>query len=263
MRNRIFTFIIILFTARSTLKAQEPAFKFHLAFEDATGAKDTLWLIWDSTATSGYDAQFGEVPVSIPKDTFQVYIRYNATDTGKVKALNYNSNGCDFYICAQNYVCPINMYWDTSLIFNNNLPFEIREAYLDNNWFFFNNNWAPNHLFNMMTTDSILLPKFNYWSQDHFPMYFYMGYPIFIGIKESGHILSEVPICPNPVQDQLYLKMSQQENYQMYIRDINGNIIQQKIIDNNTIDCQALPQGLYFLELKNEKHHFIQKFIKN
>jgi len=29
----------------------QPQWKFHIAYEDATGAKDTMWFIWDESAT--------------------------------------------------------------------------------------------------------------------------------------------------------------------------------------------------------------------
>jgi len=264
MKNRIFTYLIILFTASSTLKAQEPAFKFHLAFEDATGAKDTLWLIWDSLATNGYDALFGEEPVSIPNDTFQVYVRYSVTDTGKVKSYPFDYSGIGFQIHAKNYVYPINMYWDTSLIFNNNLPFTINMAILDNEWFFFQtNDPSLHHQYSMMYEDSIQLPWFYWGSQDHFPIIFSFGYDPFLetSIKEVNS--SEVFIYPNPVSDQLYIKIPKKGTYQVQIRDVNGKIVKEQFINlTNTVQVKELLQGLYFLELKNEKHHFIQKFIK-
>jgi hypothetical protein len=40
----------------------QPQWRFHLAFEDATGAKDTLWFIYDTTATIGWDSHLGEGP---------------------------------------------------------------------------------------------------------------------------------------------------------------------------------------------------------
>lgn len=42
---------IALFFAIPVLSFSQPQWKFHVAFEDATNAKDTIWFIWDTTAT--------------------------------------------------------------------------------------------------------------------------------------------------------------------------------------------------------------------
>jgi hypothetical protein len=42
-------YFIVGFTCY-TLQAQQP-WRFHIAFEDGTGARDTLWMIFDNTAT--------------------------------------------------------------------------------------------------------------------------------------------------------------------------------------------------------------------
>ena len=145
-----YVFFVSFFLINNKINSQTPDFKFHLAFEDATGAKDTIWVIWDSLATNGYDPIFNETPQSLPTNNFRVYMYYNATDSGKVKALGYNYNGVNFHIHAKDYVYPITMTWDTSIMYNNNLPFQIREAILDNEWFFLNNNWPPYHAYNML-----------------------------------------------------------------------------------------------------------------
>jgi hypothetical protein len=49
MKKNLFSFLLAL-TFCCSITAQ-PQWKFHIAYEDATGAKDTIWLIWDTTAT--------------------------------------------------------------------------------------------------------------------------------------------------------------------------------------------------------------------
>ena len=53
-----------------------PLWKFWIAFEDATGAKDSIWLIFDPSASfdSNTDTVFGEV--SNPYDSTVFGIRY-------------------------------------------------------------------------------------------------------------------------------------------------------------------------------------------
>lgn len=246
-----------------------PQFKFHLAFEDATGAKDTVWLILDSLATGGYDTIFGEIPVSIPTGVFQVYIEIGMNDTSKVSAVptSYTSGG--FQILAQNYVYPLILYWDTSLIYNNNLPFTIDCAYLDNDWFFFNNDGTLMYLFNMMNTDSVELPKFYYGSQEQFPMNFTMSSNLStycsVSIKEE-HSKTGINLYPNPTSDKLLVELNDNINtvIELKLMDVRGTVLKQlSIADNRTIlDISDLPSGLYFIEMFNNSFSYREKLIK-
>lgn len=243
-----------------------PQFKFHLAFEDATGAKDTVWLILDTLATLGSDAIFGEIPVSLPTDTFQVYIELGVNDTRKISAVPtlYESGG--FQILAQNYVYPLTMYWDTSLIYNNNLPFTINYAYLDNDWFFFNNDGTLIYLFNMMNTDSVELPKFYYWSEEQFPINFSFNVSSGVGIKEDKFNASTISVFPNPTQTQLLVQLNENINgvAKLKLMDIRGTILKQFVVstDRTFVDVSDLPSGVYVIEVLNGKFSYREKIIK-
>lgn len=242
-----------------------PQFKFHLAFEDATGAKDTVWLILDTLATSGYDTIFGEMPISLPSNIFQVYIKLGVNDTGKVSAVPYEFGG--FQILAKNYVYPLTMYWDTSLIYNNNLPFTInKDIYLDNDWFFFNNDGSLFHLFNMRSADSVELPKFYYGSQEQFPLNFSFNVSSGVGIKEDNFNSSTISVFPNPTQTQLlvYLNENIDGAAELKLMDVRGTTIKQLVMSTNKtiVDVSDLPSGLYFIEVFNEKFSSREKIIK-
>ncbi len=242
-----------------------PQFKFHLAFEDATGAKDTLWLIWDSLATGNYDTIFGEKPVSLLPNAFQVY--YCFGDTLKVRADNTINGGTDLLILAKNYTYPLTMYWDSSLIYHNNLPFTIGHAYLDNEWFFFNNDGSLIEEFNMMQTNSVLLPKFYYWSQEQFPLHFSMGYgDLGISIKEEKNKDTWVKIYPNPVFDKLVVELKDKLmiNNQFQLIDINGKLLKQRSFSSNkiSVDLSNLSKGIYFIEVFNNNFSYRKKIIK-
>lgn len=243
-----------------------PQFKFHLAFEDATGAKDTVWLILDTLATGGYDIIFGEKPISLPTGVFQVYYDMGINDTGKVSAVptNYESGG--FQIKAKNYVYPLTMYWDTSLIFNNNLPFTIGYAWLDNDWFFLNNNEPPANMFNMLKVDSVELPQFYYGSQSQFPLYFSIGIDDGVSVKEEQIRSISIRFYPNPVFDMLEveLKSEVEHNHQLRLFDVNGKLMKQMnfLTKNITINLSNLPSGLYFIEVFNNSFSYREKIIK-
>jgi hypothetical protein len=235
-----------------TLKAQEPDFKFHLAFEDATGAKDTVWMVWDSLATMGYDTIFNEYPHSLPTDTFQVYIKYSGVDSGKVRAYPFNVSATGFNIEAQNYVYPISMYWDTSLIFHNNLPFTINSAQLDNEWFFFNGN-HPNdpQIYSMIYEDSIELPTFNWGSQEHFPMVFSFGYDPFLDTYIKENFDSKLLLYPNPTSSQLVIRIKEPSFYKVNIINIEGKqVVEQQLNStHNVVNVNHLPNGIYHYKI--------------
>lgn len=243
-----------------------PQFKFHLAFEDATGAKDTVWLILDTLATGGYDIIFGEKPISLPTGVFQVYYDMGINDTGKVSAVptNYESGG--FQILAQNYIYPLIMYWDTSLIYNNNLPFTVNYSYLDNEWFFFNNDGTLIHLFNMMNTDSVELPKFYYGSQEQFPLNFSFNVSSGVGINEDNFNPSTVSVFPNPTQTQLLVHLNENIDgvAKLKLMDIRGTVLKQLVIstDRTIVDVSNLPSGVYVIEVFNNSFSYREKIIK-
>lgn len=266
--RKIQLIIICLILTLSKANAQEPQFKFHLAFEDATGAKDTVWLIFDTLATSGYDTIFGEKPLSLLPNIFQVYLELGINDTGKVSAVPTSYELYGFPIMAQNYVYPINMYWDTSLIYNNNLPFVINTATLDNEWFFFNNNDALNHIYHMQYEDSIQLPWFSWGSQEQFPINFGFGYDYMLNTSIINDKNKSIPILlyPNPTSGKLLVKLKDDIEIilELKLMDVKGTILKQLFITNNKaiIDISDLPTGLYFIEVFNNRFSYREKIIK-
>ena len=273
MKNKypIFFFIFIFFSLNK-ITAQEPQFKFHLAFEDATGAKDTIWFIWDSTATSNYDTIFGEYPQDLTSNNFHVYMKYNQTDSLKVKAIPVNDDLQGMQLLAQNYVYPIILRWDSALLVTNNLPFTINEAILGNDWFFTQAN-DPNFsgAFCLMHGDSVVMPSFNWGSQDHFPLLFGIGYNPniqgHVGVGEYSFLPDDVDVYPNPTNSSFMVSFKNQEfnKKQLTIVDISGKKVYELVTnkDKEVIDLGTYPKGVYFLEILIENEKVVQKIIKN
>ncbi len=91
--------------------------KFYLAFEDATGARDTLWLIWHPENTPvDDDPAFGEIslPVSvIDTGQFVLWFDGNFLKSGRrIYAPAYCWAGIAIH--ASNYELPITVSWDTT-----------------------------------------------------------------------------------------------------------------------------------------------------
>lgn len=72
---------------------------------------------------------------------------------------------------------------------------------------------------------------------------------------------SEVTIYPNPVRDELLVKRSIGEAFNIRIYDINGNtLFEKKLYNSESINISYLPTGLYFLAI-NQKT--VYKLIKH
>ena len=111
----------------------QPQFKFWLAFQDSIGQTDTLWVVIDSTTNSSYlDSSWGEVPITqVDTGVFTTYFKYSIVkqkDTTKVYTAAPYEKEYRIWINAVNYSLPITVRWDTSLLTNNNLPWDIGTA---------------------------------------------------------------------------------------------------------------------------------------
>ena len=55
--------LLALACSLAVAAAAQPTWRFHLAFEDGTGARDTIWFVFDTTATNSagmVDEHLGE-----------------------------------------------------------------------------------------------------------------------------------------------------------------------------------------------------------
>lgn len=271
--------ILFLMLGLNNVQAQiTPEFKFHLAFEDATGAKDTLWFIWDSTANSyTYDTIFGEIPQDLSSPNFHVYFKYNSTDSSKIVAKSTNSNDHGGQIWAQNYVYPITLKWDSALLFTNNLPFDLNGAFLSNDWFFGaggNNCFSPDFIgvFCMLHSDSVYMPAYTWGTADQFPLFFSMAYDYSIqghttSVDEKNLHSTAITIYPNPFNNSFVVGFKPQltDKKQLIVTDFSGKKVFESFTskEKTTINLHNYPAGIYFLEVLIENEKVVKKIIKN
>ncbi len=272
MKPIYLTLISILLTLTSFSQTQ-PQFKFWLAFEDSIGAKDTLWVIIDSTTNSSFlDSAWGEIPIT-NADTgkFLTYFQYSIDkkkDTTKVYTAATYEKEVSIWIGAVNYHLPITVRWDSSLLRNNGLPWEIRASTLYNYFTAYAGLDFINAdgYFQMEFADSILFPKFNWFTRNHFPLDFYISdKPLFVGINNKPYKTSIKPtIWPNPATNIVSVEANEIiENIQ--ILNLNG----QNLFNSNGAYSQFqkikpnLNQGIYLIRIKTKTHTYHEKIIIN
>lgn len=249
----------------------QPQFKFWLAFEDSIGQRDTLWVIIDSTTTSSFlDSAWGEIPIINPDSgKFLTYFQYSIDkkkDTTKVYTAATYEKGVSIWIGAVNYHLPITVRWDSSLLRNNGLPWEISASALYNYFTAYAglNYINPDGYFQMEFTDSILLPKFNWFTKNHFPLQLYLAdKPLFVGINnEPNNFYIKPSIWPNPASNTVFVNSNEKiENIQLI--NING-IIESTfyVMQTNSVKIPISGKpGLYFLKIQTVNQTYFEKLI--
>src|SRR5690554_1169786 len=202
--------LIFVSVIHNTTKAQlqqDAQWAFYIAFEDATGAKDTVWILAD-TANTWYDmvsGLYGEVPITLDSVNFQVWFYHPAENSYPYETWNRyntlvfpieNNYPMGNSIEAANYELPIMMRWDSSL-FNADVLYEygdrVNQAYFDSDYFF---GLGLDGLgYNFLEDNHVEMP---YIGVSHFPLTvrIYRGpYPPLAVAKIDD---SEFSIYPNP-----------------------------------------------------------------
>ena len=247
-----FLFLFLIVIGCNYLMAQnQPQWKFPIAFEDATGAKDTVFFVWDSTATMQLDSALGEYPVNLMHGVFQVYWAYNS-DTTKVYAIPISNPFFNNAVVAKNYVYPIKISWDTSLFRSTSLPSPVNCAEMSNEYFF--DPWTMCQNFNMLLTDSVMAPYFNWGSHEQFPINIALNrvaYCCVNGVEENSK--NSFFISPNPFSTTTQITLSKTyHTISLSVYDMQGKLVAQ----NQYADCdkiqlnrKGLTNGMYFLKL--------------
>lgn len=204
----IYKFILI-FLFPFTMSAQQQ-WKFHIAFEDATGARDTVWMVYDTTAHTSTPVDFtlGEGHYNFDYTKFNVFFYNTQNDSTKVFALPYTLfpyHGMGIY--AFNYQLPLILRWDTSLFHAPYLPFAqgfFNSNVLRNDYFSFVNNDMDLHAFNMLIEDSCIAPSFSWGSQDHFPVHLSLSYDPTLNVNKPS--LNLFNIFPTLSNSEIYIQ---------------------------------------------------------
>lgn len=267
IKNIILNFIcIITFVIVSNA---QPQWKFHIAFEDATCARDTIWLLYDSTAHGQLptDTGLGEGAYNFNYNIFNVWIYNYDNDSTKTFALPYNYYpNHSVSIHAFNYQYPLTIRWDTALIHASFLPYQqgiINQATMHNDYFFWVNNFPLCGCFDMLQIDTVIAPAYNWFSQSQFPLEIFLEQAP-LGQQELLKDKTRNIANPNPFAD--YLSFSDIDAptlVEIYATDgqrvYSGNLN----VSNQKLDLRQLKNGIYILKIINNlKTIQYEKIIK-
>ncbi len=77
------------------------------------------------------------------------------------------------------------------------------------------------------------------------------------GIHES--VPNEILIYPNPFNSMLEIRSDQQKPYKVKICDLYGRTIMDMILNGESLNCEQLPSGIYFLIIDNHTFKLIKE----
>jgi hypothetical protein len=240
----------------------QPQWRFHLAFEDGSGAKDTLWFIYDTSATTGsvgnpvVDYDLGEGAVEMLPGTFNVFLINWDFDSTKTLAWPYTwypyfETGNT--IEAINWVPPMTLRWDTSLFHAPYLPYEqgsFGAALMDGLGFTDVSNGPGFGIFDMLIADSVTVSQF---ADFLFPFSVYFGQDSGLGLFEE-QVPARVRPWPNPATANLYLG-GHGVFSSVRVVDMAGRTVRY-ITDHpaaTPIDIEALAVGRYIVQAMTEQ----------
>jgi hypothetical protein len=248
----------------------QPTWRFHLAFEDGTGARDTIWMIYDTAATVGSDFQpqvdyaLGEGAAPIDHRTFNVFTWNWDGDTTKTHAYPYTEfpilDGT--IVDAINWTPPMTITWDTSMFHAPYLPYDQGEfgvATMDGLAFsaYMNNPDFEFGRYDMLISDSLTVSVLTDYL---FPFGIYFGPDDHVGL---GSIARSPPLAiyPNPARTTLYMRTNGRPDHGT-ILDLTGQVVREchNLPDNGAVDIAGLSPGNYLLLMhtpQNQVYHGI------
>lgn len=254
--------VTFLFCLLNNLAYAQSTWKFHVAFEDAAGARDTLWMVYDTTAHGNLpvDTALGEGKFNFDYSKMNMWVYNSDFDSTKTLAYPYTAfpNHSLSNIRAFNYVYPITISWDTALFHSSILPIQpspymyIDRAFIYDEYFQFVNNDQTMQSYNMLIDNSAIAPSFGWGSTEHFPMTITIEYNGQISVNDSDILLDKIKIFPTFFENQIQISSSKSIT-SVFISSIEGRIL--KIInvfnDNiqaiREINTSELPIGTYIV----------------
>jgi len=286
-----------LFILPSIAVAQsEPQWQMPFTFEDATGARDTIYIGYDPSAQpyNFFDEEFEDY-IWIDTSKFNVIIEQSSPSTGlfnydscKIREVVGDANFGSF-VTFINGQMPITMTWDMSLMYSDQLPFPDLFPLPNAIAFVYCGAGEPGYINCPSAFDDDPLtitdqPNINYDYPINSPHLFDgSGTAPFYDEPEevlSGFLilffpydthtetisidgLRRIKIFPNPFDEYINIQ-SQYIINSISITNIFGEIIYNRQINNYNalILASALPKGVYYLNIALDEQNITQTVVK-
>ena len=270
MRRLISSFVCLFYYLAPTIEvhSQENAqWAFYLAFEDASGAKDTVWLVMDEQASiNTQDFEYNEIAIDIVEDSFNVWV-YNFFDwENPYDCFAIDFGSADIEIFANNFVLPLQLSWDSTLfqadIVHDVLGYGANLALLENQYFSDFGEFG----YIMLDSETIEMPFFSWGSGDHFPLEFRIQFGLGDPLSSKELEKQKLELFPNPIQNKLnFATDSQLEYFEIY--SIGGELVYSLSLFNNqsdsySFDVSKLSSGMYVAVGQFEEGVLTGKFVK-
>ncbi len=268
-RTALVAFVLLAGMLRTAPAVCQPQWRFHLAFEDATGARDTIWFIWDTTATLGsqtnpeVDEALGEGAVTMDPETFNVWLWNWDGDSTKTLAYPYAvfpSHG-EQYMYAFSYEYPVTIRWDHTMLQAPYLPnpAAIDEAFLSGEYFYWFGNQPFPGVHSILQEDSVVVLDEGS-AAPLFPFDLYINGDL----TNSVHGMGEAPLGLAVRWPYLEIAMVQRM-HEVRVLDASGQLRHREMptTSHAEIPIAAWADGLYIIAVRtstNNWHH--GKFIK-
>jgi hypothetical protein len=76
-------------------------------------------------------------------------------------------------------------------------------------------------------------------------------------------VLDKLEVYPNPSNEKIWLDIENRQQYECNIYSYNGQLVTHCNQTPETINTSTLPNGIYFLELRNSKNVITKKLLIN
>lgn len=291
--------IILLICIGIVTIANAQQFQLEVYFRDAADNRDTIVIGYDSQAENELNEVFdGENLIAAPLDSgldvrlsnriygllgfgiHQSLFKQEPTYSTKKKISNSNINCKVGYLTLEIYTknWPVFISWNNFIISptntcNLNL---VLTAYPFGTWwdnFGFPCSTFGRYIFGENEGIGIMqnctldrLEPYSYSTDNNdtvslYPFVFLKDSELYLSTSNSKEV-KNYKVYPNPINDKLYIEMEDVIMNDAILIDMNGRKLN-VVVQNNYINFEALPSGVYFLQFKNRNGDtFTEKLVK-
>ncbi|MBC8047207.1 MAG: T9SS type A sorting domain-containing protein [Fimbriimonadaceae bacterium] len=292
----IFTFTLLI-SISQLFSQTDPQWLFPIWFEDANGDRDTVYIGYDTGASSptGFDEEFEDY-IWIDTSKFNVVVNsgypspytgnYNL-DSGKIMEIT-NSFYPDADIDFINGQMPITMYWDISKLYDTDLPYvnilpypiAIINVYcganepgyincpnaFDDDPLTITDQSNPNYSYPIVSQyffdGSGTPPTFNEPEEVLNSFYVILKpYQIFTGFLDLE--FTNIVISPNPFKNEIYVKGDELIEEIIFV-DLFGKLIKRNKVNDYTfkLEVEDIISGVYCILIKSNSNFYSYRIIK-